>query len=157
VRELKFVPQSMLDTWADLGKIELAGTTLRIPLESVAFALTPAIRFLSLLEGEDTHTLLAKVKTETFVKDIGGEVMTDSCLVGETAYQVQPGFLAEAEALAAAQTAKATRKPVPVAPKAGAVPVAAPRPAAAKPAVVPDAGKTDETELLTRFLLESLD
>lgn len=111
--DLKFVPQSMLDVWADLGKIELTGTTLRIPSESISFTLTPAIRFLSLIEGQDTHKLLAKVKSETFVKEIGGEVMTDSCLIGDTAYQVQPGFLAEGEALAAAQASRATKKPAP--------------------------------------------
>ena len=112
--DLKFVPQSMLDIWADLGKIELDGATLRIPSESASFVLTPAVRFVSLLEGEDSHKLLAKVKTDAYVKEIGGEVMTDSCLVGDTAYQVQAGFLAQSEALAAAQTAKATR---PLAPK----------------------------------------
>lgn len=117
--DLKFVPQSMLDTWADLGKIELEGTTLRLPAESISFTLTPAVRFLSLIEGEDSHKLLAKVKPESFVREIGGEVVTDSCLVGETAYQVQPGFLAEGEALAAAQASKATRKPVPKAPLPG--------------------------------------
>lgn len=107
--DLKFVPQSMLDLWADLGKIELEGTTLVIPAESVEFELTPAIRFVSVLEGEDQHKLLAKVKTTTFVKELGGEVLDDSCLVNDTAYQVQPGFLAESQALAAAQTARATR------------------------------------------------
>ncbi len=111
--DLKFVPQSMLDTWADLGKIELDGNTLRIPSESVTFSLTPAVRFVSLIEGEDQHKLLTKVKPEAYVREIGGQVVTDSCLVGDTAYQVQPGFLAEGAALAAAQTAKATRKPVP--------------------------------------------
>ena len=107
--DLKFVPQSMLDIWAELGKIELDGATLRIPSESISFTLTPAVRFVSLIEGEDAHKLLAKVKTDAYVREIGGEVMTDSCLVGDTAYQVQAGYLAQGEALAAAQTAKATR------------------------------------------------
>lgn len=109
--DLKWVPQAMLDTWADLGKIELDGTTLRIPSESVSFMLTPAVRFVSLIEGVDHHKLLQKVKSTAYVKEIGGDVVTDSCLIGETAYTVQPGFLAEGDALARAQTAKAKRKP----------------------------------------------
>jgi hypothetical protein len=140
----------MLDTWTDLGKIELVGNTLRIPSEGITFSLTSAIRFLSLLEGEDTHKLVAKVKPEAFVRGIGGEVMTDSCLVGETAYQVQPGFLAEAEALAAAQTAKATKK---LAPK----PAPAAAPVRAAPPAAPPAPKSDEADVLTQFLLESLE
>jgi hypothetical protein len=119
VGDLKFMPQSVLDTWADLGKIELEGTTLRIPSESISFTLTPAVRFMSLIEGEDQHKLLAKVKAESYVKEIGGEVVTDSCLIGETAYQVQPGFLAEGEALEAAKASKATKKAAPKAPPAG--------------------------------------
>lgn len=173
----------MLDLWADLGKIELEGTTLRIPAEKVTFQLTPAVRFLSLLEGQDTNKLLQKVKPESFVREIGGEVVTDSCLVGETAYQVQPGFLAEGEALAAAQASKATRKPamkgaegpaagapsIPPVPKSAQQPRTAPAaagPAAAKAATpaaparsAPGAApaKTEDADLLTRFLLDSLE
>lgn len=149
--DLKFVPQSMLDLWADLGKIELAGTNLSLPAENLTFQLTPAVRFVSLLDGTDTHKLVSKVKPESFVKEIGGEVMSDSCIVGETAYEVQPGFLAETEALAAAQKSKATRKPASKAAPAPAPP-AQPAPAATRPA-----GKGDDAELLTQFLLESLD
>lgn len=171
--DLKFVPQSMLDVWADLGKIELEGETLRIPAENVTFQLTPAVRFLSLLEGQDTHKLLQKVKAESYVREIGGEVVTDSCLVGETAYQVQPGFLAEGEALAAAQASKATRKlqakPGAPAPAAGAPsipPVPRPAPASApavkatppaKPTAPGAPAKPEDADLLTRFLLDSLD
>lgn len=146
--DLKFVPQSMLDLWADLGKIELDGNNLTIAAEKVTFQLTPAVRFVSLLEGDDTHKLVAKVKAEAYVREIGGEVMDDSCIVGETAYTVQPGFLAETEALAAAQKSKATRKPAPA-----AAPVTVPF--TAIPAAPPP--RKDDAELLTQFLLESLD
>lgn len=134
--DLKFVPQSMLDIWSDLGKIELDGNILRIPAEALAFHLTPAVRFVSLLDGADVHQLIAKVKSEVFVRQIGGEIVTDSCLVGDTAYQVQPGFLAEGDVLAAAKTAKVTR------PRAHALAQEA---------------TGDNTEALARILLASLD
>lgn len=171
--DLKFVPQSMLDVWAEFGKIELDGHTLRITAEQVSFQLTPAVRFLSLLEGQDAHKLLQKVKSEAYLRDIGGEVVTDSCLVGETAYQVQPGFLAEGEALAKAQASKATRKPT--AAKAAEQPPAGPGPVATatvrpggppvamrapapgvKPAASSGGLPTDDADLLTQFLVESL-
>lgn len=152
--DLKFVPQSMLDLWADLGKIDLDGNNLTIAAEKVTFQLTPAVRFVSLLEGDDTHKLVAKVKAEAFVKEIGGEVMDDSCIVGETAYTVQPGFLAETEALAAAQKSKATRKPVPAAPPA---PQPSPPQVPKQLVPAPTPPRKDDAELLTQFLLESLD
>lgn len=163
--DLKFVPQSMLDVWADLGKIELEGTTLKIPAEAAEFQLTPALRFVALLEGDDVHKLLAKVKTTAFVKGLGGEALDDSCLVDDTAYQVQPGFLAETHALAAAQTAKATRKPTrppPVAQKPATAPSPAsiPVPAtASSPAHAPssDDDAQKDADLLSRFLLQHLD
>lgn len=122
---LKFVPQSTLDDWTDLGQIELDGSTLRIPSESASFHLTPAVHFVALVEGEDEHRLVGRVKTERHVRDIGGELLTDSCIVGDTAYQVQPGFLAE-------------------------------RDASTPPAPTSGDGRQD-AELLTQFLLESLD
>lgn len=136
MRDLKFVPQSMLDLWADLGKIELDGNSLTIAAEQVTFQLTPAVRFVELLEGDDANGLLAKVKSTAFVKEIGGEVMDDSCIVDDTAYTVQPGFLAETEALAAAKKSKATRPSAPP-PVRGS--------------------KSEDAQLLTEFLLESLD
>lgn len=133
--DLKFVPLSLLENWSDLGKIEMDGATLRLPAESASFALTPAVRFLSVVEGEDTNALVAKVKTEEFLKGLGGEVVGDSCLVGETAYQVQPGFLAEGAALAAAQASKATRQPA--APRERTLPAAGRPPVPAPPGSAP--------------------
>ncbi len=94
---LKFIAQSLLDSWSDEGKVEIDGPLLRIPSEDVAFTLIPAVHFFALLEGEDSQKLVSKVKTEAYVREIGGEVMTTSCLFGDTAYEVQPGFLAESE------------------------------------------------------------
>jgi len=169
VSDLKFVPQSMLDTWADLGKVQLEGNTLALPAENVKFQLTPAIRFVSILDGEDVHKLLTKVKTEQFVREeLAGDVMADSCVIGETAYTVAPGFLAETAALAAAQASEATKKlaprppatpPAASAPKPAApAPAAAPKPvAAAAPGAKAAAPAKSDADLLTKFLLESLE
>lgn len=150
--DLKFVPQALLDAWAERGKVQLVGNTLRIPSEGVEFALSPAVRFLALLEGEDRHGLMCKVKSASHLREIGGEVMDDSCLVGDTAYQVEPGFLAEGVALATARAARETRT---LAIDTGA---AAPAPTGVS---APEEGTSvdakEETDLLTRFLLESLE
>ncbi len=91
---MKFVPQALLDDWADRDDVVLEGSLLRLKVERLAFRLSSAVRFIALIDGEDTHQLVGKVKGEERVREIGGEVMTDSCLVGDTAYQVEPGYLA---------------------------------------------------------------
>lgn len=92
---LKFLSQQTLDAWAEGGQVSLDGPTLQLLDEGVSVSLIPAVHFLSLLEGEDAHKLVARVKTEAYLREIGGEVVTNSCLIGETAYEVEPGFLVE--------------------------------------------------------------
>ncbi len=92
---LKFIPQTLLDSWSDEGKVEVDGPLMQIPSENASFTLIPAVHFVAVLEGEDSQKLVAKVKTEAYVREIGGEVVTTSCLLGDTAYEVQPGYLAE--------------------------------------------------------------
>lgn len=157
----KFVPQNLLDLWADLGKIELTGSTLKIPSEGVQFELKPALRFLSLLEGEDEHKLVAKVKTDRHVKEIGGEVLDDSCLIGDTAYQVQPGFLAQMQQLAAAQSESTQPAPASAAGKLKKSDSAS-RKEGDSSSVPGKSGASEEdpdrdAELLSKFLLKHFD
>ena len=68
-----------------------------------SYALAPAIRFLKLVGAEvDPHRLLGKVKTEEQLRSLGAELLGASVLLGEVGYEVQPGFLADANAVAAA-------------------------------------------------------
>jgi hypothetical protein len=107
---LLFVSQAMLDGWAEQGKIDFAGNVLTLLPgggQGRSYRLRPAVRFLALLDaGVDHHALLSKVKTHAQLKELAAEVVGDSCLVGETAYEVEPGFLAEAAAVQAGERAK---------------------------------------------------
>jgi hypothetical protein len=106
-----FVSQAMLDSWAEQGKIDIAGNTMTILTgggTGRAYALEPAVRFMKILSSEtDPHALLAKVKTPTQLKELGAEHLGDSVVLGDSAYEVQPGFLAEVSALQAAAAAQA--------------------------------------------------
>lgn len=95
MNSLKFLSQPTLDAWAESGQVSLDGPTLQLADEGVSFSLIPAVHFVALLEGEDAHKLVARVKTEAYLREISAEVVTNSCLIGETAYEVEPGFLAE--------------------------------------------------------------
>jgi len=148
---LLFVSQTILDTWATQGKVELAGsvmTTVAGASAGRSYRLVPAFRFLELLGADrDPHGLLHKVKAEALLREQGAEVLSDSVVLGDVAYRVEPGFLAEADALRAAAgsldgPARAAARPPPAPPAAG-------------PAETSDT-KRREAEELARFLLENL-
>ena len=151
-----FVPQTVLDKWSEQGKVAVDGHVLTLLHENKAFQLTSAVRFLKMEAGEDAAKLLQKVKTTDALKGMGAEHYMDSVILGEVAYQVQQGFLADANALraiAAAPALEAQQPPPP--PEAleqpGAMPAAPQRP----PQQQPSRG-TDQ-DLLAQFLLENLE
>ena len=141
-----FVPQSVLDKWSEQGRIAVNGNVLTILGENKNFALTSAVRFMKMEAGEDTAGLLQKVKTTDALKQMGAEHYMESVILGESAYLVQQGFLADANALR-----RAAAVSQPAAPKAA--PAAAGKPGAA----APEADKeTGEQDMLERFLLDNL-
>ena len=147
-----FVPQSVLDKWSEQGRIQVDGNVLTILGEQKSFALTSAVRFIKMEAGEDNVGLLAKVKTTDALKQMGAEHYMESVILGESAYQVQQGFLADANALrraAAASQADAAKSGSP--PAAGAAPGAA-----GAGEAKPDEKKGAEQDMLAQFLLDNL-
>ncbi|HYS09224.1 MAG TPA: hypothetical protein VEP66_10780 [Myxococcales bacterium] len=147
-----FVPQSVLDKWSEQGRIQVDGNVLTILGEQKSFALTSAVRFIKMEAGEDNAGLLAKVKTTDALKQMGAEHYMESVILGESAYQVQMGFLADANALrrAAAASQAAASKP--------GQPPAPPGPAGANPAPGAQQGEknAEEQDMLAQFLLDNL-
>ena len=143
-----FVPQSVLAKWSEQGRIQVNGNVLTILGENKNFALSSAVRFIKMEAGDDTAGLLQKVKTTDALKQMGAEHYMESVILGEVAYQVQQGFLADANAL---RRAAAASQP-PAAKKSATAPGAAPNPAAApaKP------GEEGEQDMLAQFLLDNL-
>jgi hypothetical protein len=133
-----FVPQTVLDKWSEQGRVHVEGEILKIVGANKAFQLTSAVRFLKLEAGEDKAKLLQKVKTTDALKQMGAEVYMQSVLLGETAYEVQPGFLADANALRRAVAAGQAAKP------------------GAKPSATKEQGGAEEPDLLAQFLLDHL-
>ncbi len=127
-----------------------------------SYALEPAVRFLKVLgEEKDLNGLLHKVKSTVQLKELGAEPAGDSCILGDVAYEVQPGFLAEAAALQAAASAKpigpakAAAGQGPAAP-AGKGADARSRPLGSGPMPKDLEEKRKEAEALARFLLDNL-
>jgi hypothetical protein len=149
-----FVPQSVLDKWSEQGRIQVDGNVLTILGEQKSFALTSAVRFIKMEAGDDNAGLLAKVKTTDALKQMGAEHYMESVLLGESAYQVQQGFLADANALRRAAAASQAQ------PAAGGAPPPAPGAAGANPASgsqpAQDEKKGAEQDMLAQFLLDHL-
>lgn len=180
---LLFVSQAMLDSWAEQGKIDFVANVMTVLAgdgNGRSYALEPAVRFMKVLGADsDPNGLLHKVKTRVQLKELGAEPVDDSCILGDLAYEVQAGFLAEAAALQAAATARpeaspagtptptpaARPRPVPAGARGGAASSDAPAAVAAgarSPVSLGNAPlprdleeRRKEAEALARFLLES--
>jgi len=159
---LLFVSQAMLETWAEQGKIGFSGNVMTLLAgdgKGRTYALEPAVRFLEVLGGEgDPHGLVRKVKSVKQLREMGAEPVGDSCILRDTAYEVQQGFLAEGAALqAAAKAPRLTPPPLLAASPAPGAPSPNPaRPAAAPPLPRELEDRRKEAEALARFLLENL-
>src|SRR5450432_1826340 len=154
-----FVPQSVLDKWSEQARIQVDGDVLTILGDGKHFALTSAVRFMKMEAGEDSAGLLQKVKTTDALKQMGAEHYMESVILGEVAYQVQQGFLADAHALRRAATVSQlppAAKPAAAAPEPAHAPPQAQPAAAAAPAVPSDEKKAGEQDMLAQFLLDNL-
>jgi hypothetical protein len=159
---LLFVSQAMLDSWAGLGKIDFVGNVMTLVSgdgKGRSYALQPAVRFLKVLGELDPNGLVHKVKPVAALRELGAEAVGDSVILGDVAYEVEPGFYAEASVLQAAATAQ----PAPAVPAAkGRTSDAAAPPApgirrfGGEPLPKDLEERRKEAEALARFLLENL-
>jgi hypothetical protein len=151
---LLFVSQAMLDSWAEQGKIDFVGNVMTLLAgdgRGRSYALDPAVRFLAVVGADaDPHQLLRKVKSAAQLKEMGAEAVDTSVVLGDVAYEVEQGFLAEVSALQAAAAARAAPRPAP-APAPAAAPAYAGAPL---PRELEERRK--EAEALARFLLDNL-
>jgi hypothetical protein len=133
-----FFPHDALDHWMDDERVELDGDFLSLSSEGHRFKLESAVRFVSEVGGgDDSFNLLGRVKTLKQLDEIGGELCAGSVIVGEEAYEVVEGFLAELLA-GHDKTARG-------------VFASGHSMAAAARAAVGDTSKDDDLESLTRF------
>ncbi len=97
-----FLPQKTLEDWSTTDKADLQDGKLVVMENKAAHAVTPAVHFVKLVSGNDTHQLVGRVKTMSQLDTLGAEHMMDSVIVGETAYEVTAGYVADVAAPAAA-------------------------------------------------------
>ena len=105
-----FLPQAQLEEWALEEKADIKGGHLVVSGEAGEYPVTPATRFVHLVSGEDTHKLLERVKTHAHLESLGAEVLADSVVLGDTAYEGVDGYLVELPSQSAS-TAPSPPKP----------------------------------------------
>jgi hypothetical protein len=151
---LLFVSQTMLDSWTEQGKIDFVGNVMTLLSgegKGRSYALDPAVKFVK-VEGDDPdpHQLIRKVKSDAQLREMGADHVDASVIYGDTAYQVEPGFLAEVSVLQAAAAAQVQPRAAAPGPQPGAGPGAQ----AAMPRDLE--ARRQEAEALAKFLLENL-
>jgi hypothetical protein len=89
-----FIAHEALEAWVADGRAEINSDDLLDRESGRRFQLREGVRFLEeVTGGEDTASLVGKVKDLEQVAAMGGEHMADSVILGENAYRVQPGFV----------------------------------------------------------------
>lgn len=91
-----FISQDRLDAWTLEQKVALDGDVMTLAADGRSFRIRPAMRFLRVAGGDpDPNALVETVQDEVDLAGLGADSYMTSCIVGETAYDTQPGFLGE--------------------------------------------------------------
>ncbi len=119
-----FFPQAALDRWIVDGTVDLQDGELTILCEGRRFTLTEAVRVLGEVSGSGgggAEDLVGRVNARSSLEQLGAEMLETSMLLGDAAYDIEPGWVGvpigtfeehiESEARKAAQGV--ARRPVP--------------------------------------------
>lgn len=90
-----FLPQLALDERLADGVVELHERQLLVVPEQRRYLLVDAVRVVrDFADGDDVYGIVGRVKTLAFLAELGAEVLGDSMLIADAAYEVVPGFVA---------------------------------------------------------------
>ena len=91
-----FIPQETVDSWLSAERVNLEGEMLQLPGGGLVLRLVPGCYFRSVQAGSDeAFRLLGKVKAKAAVSALGAEMYMNSVILGDTAYEVEVGFVAK--------------------------------------------------------------
>ena len=90
-----FLPQTQLEEWALADKADLQEGKLVVTAEKVSYPAVAGVHFIKLITGKDDKKLVSRVKTQPQLEEMGAEALADSVILGETAYEVVPGYVTE--------------------------------------------------------------
>jgi hypothetical protein len=83
--------------WTEEGRVAVDGSVMNLPELGRTFRLTDAFFIQRLVsEGGDSLKLAGRVKTRAQISAISGEVFLNSLIIGDAAYEGEPGYVGEA-------------------------------------------------------------
>lgn len=91
-----FISQDRIDRLAADDRVVIEGEHMDLPALKASFRIRPAVYFRRVVTDEgDPHDLLGRVKTDEQLREIGAELVANSVLFGDTAYECDNGFIGE--------------------------------------------------------------
>lgn len=91
-----YISQDRLDAWSAEQRVQVEGDVMTLADDGRAFKIHPAVYFVQVTgSDEDPNDLLGKVKAEKDLAEMGADQYMNSVILGEVAYDVQPGFVGE--------------------------------------------------------------
>ena len=89
-----FFPQPAIDEWAVDGKVDLVGNELVIIADGRRYQIVEAVRVVAEVTGaKDDRGIVGKVKANAVLEEIGAEILENSMIIGDNAYDVVPGWM----------------------------------------------------------------
>jgi hypothetical protein len=142
VQNRVFFSQTALDRWLVEGAIEISGNELTILSEGRRYRVAEAVHVLREVTGQTDHNeIVGKVKSKLFLEELGAEILENSMIIGDNAYDVVQGWLGAPTTSWADHAQSDARKKARESRGDGGFPAEEP--------------KTDE-DLLARFLMRSM-
>ncbi len=88
-----FITQSTLEIWMDSETVDVQEQTVVLKKVGRSYRIEPAVRFLSVVPEGAAPELVGKVLSEKRIAELGGELMGDSVLFGEAAFEIESGYI----------------------------------------------------------------
>lgn len=92
-----FFPQSAVDLWGIDGKIDLVSGELILLADGRRYKVEECVRVVAEVTGaNDGHKIVGKVKPRRALDEIGAEILENSMILGDNAYDIVPGWMGTA-------------------------------------------------------------
>jgi hypothetical protein len=89
-----FLPQAALDEWIVDGSVELVDGELTVLSVGRRYRLAEAVHVVRDVSGGGDTELVGRVKARVVLEQLGAEIVETSMLLGDAAYDVEPGWVA---------------------------------------------------------------
>lgn len=89
-----FFPQSFIDQWGVDGKVDLTANELILLVEGRRYKIEEAVYVVAEVTGaNDDRKIVGKVKPKAGLEENGAEILENSMIIGDNAYDVVPGWM----------------------------------------------------------------